>query len=121
MRSTCSRRSAADRPDGGRRRVLLAALLAPAAAAAADAPAVEAAVAVDGMAFVPGSLRVRVGDRVTWTNADIVPHTVTASDGSFDSGPLPPGGRWSWTARSRGTVPYGCTYHPSMVGTLVIG
>jgi len=31
-------------------------------------------------------LSVQIGDRVTWTNLDIVPHTATTTDGSWDGG-----------------------------------
>jgi plastocyanin len=35
-------------------------------------------VAIKGFKFQPEKLEVEVGDTVTWTNEDIVPHIVTA-------------------------------------------
>ncbi|MCD6059366.1 MAG: blue (type 1) copper domain protein [Thermomicrobiales bacterium] len=49
------------------------------------------AVQVVDFAFEPGTLTVPAGATVTWTNAGSRPHTVTADDGSFDSGRLDPG------------------------------
>src|SRR5690606_12787802 len=40
-------------------------------------------------------LRVQPGTTVTWTNQDAMIHTVTAVDGSFDSGFLNPGDTFS--------------------------
>ena len=51
------------------------------------------AVTISGFALGPASTTVEVGDMVTWTNMDSTAHTVTALDGSFDSGPLAPGAR----------------------------
>ena len=33
---------------------------------------------IEGMKFVPERLEVAAGDRVTWTNRDFLPHSVTA-------------------------------------------
>ena len=38
------------------------------------------------MKFQAGMLNVKIGDTVTWVNKDIVPHTATANDKSWDSG-----------------------------------
>ena len=35
-------------------------------------------VKIEGMAFVPATLEVSVGDTVEWINEDLVPHTATA-------------------------------------------
>jgi len=109
---------------------LLAMALAPAAAGAARRPAHpstssapparELAVAIDGMRFVPATLAVRPGDRVTWVNKDLVPHTVTARDGRFDSKAIASGASFTWTASGRGHVDYACLYHPTMVATLTL-
>lgn len=70
-------------------------------------------VEIRGMQFVPATLQVRVGDHVTWTNKDLVPHTVTAK-GLFDSGPVAPNATWSFTVSKPGEVDYVCTLHPTM-------
>lgn len=78
------------------------------------------------MAFAPASLTVRPGDTVVWRNADLVPHTATATDtggtatSQFASGTIEPGGSWSWAADAPGRVDYLCTLHPSMKATLMV-
>lgn len=64
--------------------------------------------------FVPQSLSVKLGDRVTWVNDDIVPHTASAEDDSWDSGELgaTEAGEILITEASAG--PYFCRFHPSM-------
>jgi len=94
--------------------VVAAVLLLPACAAAA-----EHVVTIEGMQFHATTITVHPGDRVTWRNADVVPHTATAA-GRFDSGAIAPGKSWSWKARSRGRLDYVCTYHPGMKGTVTI-
>jgi plastocyanin len=64
-------------------------------------------------------LTVGQGTRVTWTNRDPFPHTVTAR-GAFDSGDIGAGKSWSFTAKRAGRYDYICTLHPNMRGTLVV-
>ena len=71
-----------------------------------------------GMQFVPVSLQVHVGDHIVWTNKDLVPHTATAP-GVFDSGPVQPGGTWSFTVTQPGALDYVCTLHPTMKAQLM--
>lgn len=70
------------------------------------------------LAFQPQNLLVALGDTVTWTNHDLVSHTVTAADSELDSGHLPPGGTFVWVANGSGVLPYLCRYHPIMTGNL---
>lgn len=88
-------------------------------ALAGAAQAATHAVTIDGMAFHPATLAVKAGDRITWTNKDVVPHTVT-SPGRFDSHQVDAGKRWTWTATRKGRIGYVCTYHPGMQGTVVV-
>jgi plastocyanin len=90
---------------------------------AADAAAVttlDAAVTIQGFAFEPDTVEVSAGTTVTWTNGDTTQHTVTAGDGSFDSGVLPPGAAFSRTFDAAGTFAYACAIHPGMTGTIVV-
>jgi hypothetical protein len=57
---------------------------------------------------------------VTWTNAGSRQHTVTADDGSFDSGRLDPGEQFSQTFDQPGTFTYFCGFHPEMQGSVVV-
>lgn len=78
------------------------------------------AVSIDGMTFSAGSLKVAAGTTVTWTNNDNVTHTVTADDGSFDSGNIAAGGIFKHTFSTAGTFNYHCTIHPGMKASVVV-
>ncbi|HEX2030968.1 MAG TPA: plastocyanin/azurin family copper-binding protein [Actinomycetota bacterium] len=78
------------------------------------------AVLLQGFAFEPPTLEVEAGTEVTWTNEDPADHTVTAKDGSFDSGPFGQGQTFSFTAEQPGRVAYFCAIHPTMEGTIVV-
>ena len=73
-----------------------------------------------GGQFQPVSVTVGKGGVVTWTNADTVPHTVTADDGSFDSDILMPGQTFSYQFDTPGTVGYSCILHAGMKGEVVV-
>lgn len=77
-----------------------------------------AQVTITGMKFVPAHLRVKVGQRIRWTNEDLVPHTVTATDHLFDSTILAPSASWEWQATKAGDFSYGCVVHPTMIGSV---
>ncbi len=47
-------------------------------------------------------------------------HTVTADDGSWDSGDVQPGATWRRTFDRPGTYPYHCTPHPFMQAVVVV-
>lgn len=91
-------------------------------------PALEAG-AVDGqrivieirsLKFLPGNQPVRAGHVVVWRNRDIVPHTATAKDDSWDSGLIESGGEWETMITDDMTQTYYCRFHPSMTATLGI-
>ena len=91
--------------------------------AVASRPAPQThAVVIDGMKFLPNVIVVLPGDTVEFTNADVVPHTVTERGSRlFDSGMIAQKGTWKITTSQPGTVRYQCAYHPDMVGTIVVG
>jgi plastocyanin len=80
----------------------------------------EPVVDIRDFAFAPTDLRVAAGTEIVWTNRDPAPHTVTAEDGSFDSGEIAPGETFSITLDS-GEVVYACLIHPDMTGTITVG
>ncbi len=82
-------------------------------------PSANAQVIMKGIRFQPAELTVHPGETVEFRNEDIVAHTVTADDGSFDSGLIQPGSSWKMTVQKAGTVAYHCTPHPNMKATLV--
>jgi plastocyanin len=71
------------------------------------------AVSAVNYAFQPNPITVAPGTKVTWTNTtSSTTHTVTADDGSFDSGDLLAGQQFSLTFTSTGTnMRYYCKYH----------
>lgn len=80
----------------------------------------EGIVVVQGISYNPTRLPVRVGQEVAWTFDDNgVSHTVTADDGSFDSGRLATGD-FKRTFDQPGEVAYHCEVHARMKGTVVV-
>ena len=77
-------------------------------------------VSIKNFAFVTASLTVKPGTTVTWTNNDATTHTVTADDGSFDSGNIPVGGTFTHTFSAAGTVAYHCSIHTTMKANIVV-
>ena len=71
-------------------------------------------------AYSPNPVSISVGGTVTWTNNDSTAHTATADNGSFNSGTIAPGGKFSQTFSTAGTFTYKCTLHPNMVGTVTV-
>lgn len=78
-------------------------------------------VTIRDFAFAPAELEVAPGTEITWTNDDPAPHTVTAEDGSFESGTLEPGQTFSVSVQGNGPVTYRCEIHPDMLGTITVG
>ena len=61
--------------------------------------------------FTPQSINVQPGTTVRWLNYGQHPHTVTADDGSWDSGDIQPGASYSATFNNPGTYYYYCRHH----------
>jgi len=99
--------------------VVAAAALLPAVAARAEDPADPLAVHIDNFVFVPVQLTVKVGQTVTWTNRDDIPHTVV-SDGAFKSKAMDTDEKFSYTFAKPGTYNYFCSIHPKMIGKVVV-
>jgi plastocyanin len=102
------------------RKVALALLICGSSAGAATckAPSTTHTVPIDGLAFQPPALTVKVGDSIVWINKDPFPHTVTSQAGGFDSHPLQQAQSWTYVASKKGEFSYICTLHPTMKGTL---
>ena len=77
-------------------------------------------VVIKQMQFDPAQLSVSAGDTIEWKNEDIYSHSVTANDGSIDSGLIDPGKSWKTTVTQTGTVGYHCRPHPNMIARLVV-
>lgn len=76
-------------------------------------------ITIEGMKFTPQSIAVNSGDTIIWVNKDIFPHTATAEK-TFDSGLIAAGASWRYTVKRKGTIPYICTFHPTMKGALTV-
>ena len=72
------------------------------------------------MTFSPKRLEIAPGTTVRWTNNDQLVHTVTADDGSWDSGAIEPGKSWSHTFTQPGDYAFHCTPHPFMKAVVVV-
>jgi predicted lipoprotein with Yx(FWY)xxD motif/plastocyanin len=99
---------------------------APTAAASGPAASGQAAgqtVQVDlkNFAFTPKTLTVAPGTTVVWMNSDSAAHTVTADDGSFDSGNLNQGATFKFTFSKAGTFAFYCMYHGGKGGVGMAG
>ena len=77
-------------------------------------------VSINNMAFSVATLTVSSGTTVTWTNNDGMTHTVTADDGSFNSGNIAPGESFSHTFSGMGTYAYHCYIHSNMKASIVV-
>ena len=72
--------------------------------------------------FNPSKLTIKPGQKITFTNDDSVTHTATASDGAFDTGDIKPGASKTVVVKAgvTGSVPYICSIHQYMKGTLTV-
>jgi plastocyanin len=77
-------------------------------------------VRIEGMKFVPARVEVAVGDTITWTNRDFVPHSVTAALAGIESGDLAEGKSFTLVAREKGEIAYICRLHPLMRAVVVV-
>ncbi len=84
------------------------------------APARRHTVTIELFKFKPTVIEVAVGDTIVWENRDIVPHTATANDKSWDSGNIAAHGRAITIAKRKGGQEFLCVYHPNMKGKLVV-
>jgi plastocyanin len=78
-------------------------------------------VRIEDMKFSPAVVRIRAGERVTFVNHDLMPHTATARGGKiFDSGLIKPGESWTFQPPPDQSIDYSCLYHPTMAGQIIV-
>jgi plastocyanin len=87
--------------------------------AARAAPVRTHTIVMDNVKFGPAPAGLKVGDTIVWDNRDLVPHTATARDGSFDV-VIQPGHSAKTVMHKAGTIAFYCRYHPDMKGSLVV-
>lgn len=76
------------------------------------------AINIENFEFDPDKLTVKAGDTITVTNRDGAAHTLTADDGSFDTGDLQGDESSEITIDEPGKYSYLCEIHQYMKGTL---
>ena len=75
---------------------------------------------IENMSFTPSSIMISSSLTVTWTNKDVIDHTVTSDDGLFDSGNIKPNGTYSYTFTASGTFSYHCRIHSGMTASVSV-
>jgi plastocyanin len=86
-------------------------------------PLTVSTVGVHDNRFSPQTINVQPGTTIRWVNYGEHDHTITANDGSWDSGDLKQGATYSATFRRPGTYIYYCRHHSQdrMQGVVVVG
>jgi len=84
-----------------------------------QAQAQEVKITIDNFTFSPAELTLKVGDTVTWTNHDDIPHTVVSA-GKFRSKAMDTDGSFSFTFSAAGDYKYFCSLHPHMTGMIKV-
>ncbi len=84
--------------------------------AAAGAPGT---ITIKNFAFVPTPQTAKVGDTITVTNQDGTNHSLTADDGSFNTGVFSSGSK-TITLTKAGTFTIHCMIHSFMTGKIVV-
>lgn len=80
-----------------------------------------AAVQMKNVKFVPETIKVKLGQKITWTNKDGFAHNVTSTKGEkIDSGNIDGGATFQFTPKQAGTIAYECTIHPGQSGTISV-
>jgi plastocyanin len=74
---------------------------------------------IDNFTFAPQELTLKVGDSVTWTNHDDIPHTIVSA-GRFRSKTLDTDNSFSFTFTAAGDYKYFCSLHPHMTGMIKV-
>jgi plastocyanin len=98
---------------------LIAVAMALTVALVAPAGAETVKVAIDKVAYAPVNISARVGDTIEWSNADLVAHTATARDKSFDL-MIFPNKKQTLTVKKAGEFDYYCKFHPNMTGHISV-
>lgn len=78
-------------------------------------------VSIANFAFSSGSVTIKAGDAVKWTNDDQFAHSIKSDNGAFpNSTNLNTGNSYEFKFTTPGTYNYSCGIHPSMRGQIVV-
>jgi plastocyanin len=86
---------------------------------AAPAHAATITVVIDKLVYTPAEVNAKVGDTIEWDNRDILQHTATAKDGSWNV-LLPPHKKGSIVVKKAGAFDYYCKFHPNMKARITV-
>jgi plastocyanin len=75
---------------------------------------------IENFTFNPAELTIKPGTKVTWTNADDIPHSVVEDGTKFRSKPLDTGETFSMAFTDVGEFGYFCGLHPHMKGKIIV-
>lgn len=75
-------------------------------------------VSIEGFAFNPQTLKIKVGTTIVWTNNDTAGHNIKAD--AFSSPLMAKSETFSFKFETAGTFAYSCGVHPSMKGTIIV-
>jgi plastocyanin len=93
----------------------------PAATTDSTASATATTIKIDNFSFLPPSTTVPVGTKITWVNADDVPHKIVSSDGKFAASPaVDTNDQYAFRFTQPGRYEYFCALHPKMTGVIVV-
>jgi plastocyanin len=92
----------------------------PSSSASTGRDRASTSITIENFRYSPNPIQVRSGARVTVTNKDGTVHTLTARDGSFDTGELGGGAHATVTIAHAGKHEYFCEIHNYMTGTIEI-
>lgn len=73
-------------------------------------------ISIGRTSYSPADVTVMESGSLLWVNKDSQVHTVTADNGSFDSGDIPAGASFSKTFTVVGPYTYHCKYHNEQTG-----
>jgi plastocyanin len=93
---------------------------APAGGAACESSTETATVTTEIEAFTFAAVTAKVGDVVSWSNADSAPHSVVMDDGSCETPQFGSGESAALKFNEAGTFAYTCGVHSNMKASIVV-
>jgi plastocyanin len=87
---------------------------------AGSARAEEMTIEIENFTFTPAELTIKPGTKVTWKNADDIPHSVVEDATKFRSKALDTGETFSMVFTEAGEIGYFCGLHPHMKGKIIV-
>lgn len=88
--------------------------------AGAPSTSADTTILIDNFTFKPAAVEVKAGSKVTFKNADDIPHSVVAADGSFRSKALDTNDEAAFILTKVGDIVYSCGLHPFMKGRIKV-